>query len=188
MIGVSDGSNMCDVRYDVSQVRPVYLDISSGRFLPVPMTTWSSGGNPLVARSRWEGSSGTTDSFDPGDVLFIEENPHGDFSSAAWEGSTLTSGLVDLHSWLNRTFMSSPEQCFVLEGFYERCLAKVNFAADCSPIYFQCVLCVFVPLFGRLFTFSVSYTFPVRLMMRCAFFDSAVTAQREQSIPGGIRS
>lgn len=65
-------------------------------------------------------------SFDAGDVLFIQENPYGDFASSAWQGSTLTSEVDGLLSWLNTTFMSSPEQCFILEGFYERCLAKVK--------------------------------------------------------------
>ena len=83
-------------------------------------------GNLVSVRPRWEGPSSTTGSFDPGDVLFIEENPHGDFSSTAWDGATLSNELIDLHSWLNTTFMSSPEQCYVLEGFYERCLDKVR--------------------------------------------------------------
>lgn len=80
----------------------------------------------VSGRLRWEGPSSTTGSFDPGDVLFIEENPFGDFSSAAWEGATLSSEFIDLHSWLNTSFMSSPEQCYELEDLYERCLAKVR--------------------------------------------------------------
>lgn len=84
------------------------------------------GGMFASRRPRWEGPSSTTGSFDPGDVLFIQENPFGDFSSATWEGLTLGSKFVDLHSWLNTSFMSSPEQCYVLEGFYERCLDKVR--------------------------------------------------------------
>lgn len=107
------------VKYGMTLVKCVQFRLT-GHFI------WSLGGNLVVARSRWEGPSSTTGSFDAGDVLFIEENPFGDFSSVAWEGSTLTSELVDLHSWLNTTYMSSPEQCFVLEGLYERCLAKVN--------------------------------------------------------------
>lgn len=64
--------------------------------------------------------------FDPGDVLFIQENPFGDFSSAALEDATLSSEVIGLYSWLNTSFMSSPEQCFEIEGFYERCLAKAR--------------------------------------------------------------
>lgn len=87
--------------------------------------TWSDG-IFVLGGARWEGPSSTTGSFDPGDVLFIQENPFGDFSSAAWEGATLSSEVIGLHAWLNTSFMSSPEQCYVLEGFYERCLAKVR--------------------------------------------------------------
>ncbi|CAB1112949.1 unnamed protein product [Ectocarpus sp. CCAP 1310/34] len=75
--------------------------------------------------TTWEGPSSTSGSFDPGDVLFIQENPYGDFSSAAWEGTALSSEVTGLQSWLDTSFMSSPEQCYVLEGFYESCLAKV---------------------------------------------------------------
>lgn len=80
-----------------------------------------------MGRPRWEGPSSSTGSFDLGDVLFIPENPYGDFSSGAWEGATLSSEVIDLQSWLDTSFMSSSEQCYVLEGFYERCLAKVNY-------------------------------------------------------------
>lgn len=75
---------------------------------------------------RYEGPSSTTLSFDPGDALFIEENPKGDFSPGAWEGTTLSSEMLELQSWLDASYMSSSEQCYVLEGFYERCLAKVR--------------------------------------------------------------
>lgn len=81
--------------------------------------------NALTGWSRWEGPSSTTRPFDSDDVLFIEENPHGDFSSAAW-GDTIPSTLVDLMSWLDTPFMSSPAQCYVLEAFYERCLTLVR--------------------------------------------------------------
>ena len=33
---------------------------------------------------------------------------------------------MELLSWLDTSFMSSPAQCYVLEGFYESCLAKVT--------------------------------------------------------------
>lgn len=78
--------------------------------------------------SRWEGPSSTTRSFNADDVLFIEENPYGDFSSAAWEGATLSTALIDVLSWLDTSFMSSSTQCYILEGFYERCLTLVRLA------------------------------------------------------------
>eukprot|EP00903_Cladosiphon_okamuranus_P017641 g16248.t1 len=40
------------------------------------------------------------------------------------EADQFRSKFIDLHSWLDTSFMSSPEQCYVLEGFYERCLDK----------------------------------------------------------------
>ncbi|CAM9155381.1 unnamed protein product [Ectocarpus sp. 13 AM-2016] len=90
----------------------------------------------------WEGPSSTSGSFDPGDVLFIQENPYGDFSSAAWEGTALSSEVTGLQSWLDTSFMSSPEQCYVLEGFYERCLAKVadgeEWPTNCN--FFQTII------------------------------------------------
>lgn len=81
-------------------------------------------------RSRWEGPSSTTGSFDLGDVLFIPENPYGDFSSAAWERAALSSEVFDLQSWLDTSFMSSSNQCHVLEDFYERCLFMVRYFAE----------------------------------------------------------
>lgn len=78
---------------------------------------------------RWEGPSSTTRSFDSDDILFVEENPYGDFSSAAWGAanlSNLSEAAVDVLTWLDTSFMSSPAQCYVLEGFYESCLAQVT--------------------------------------------------------------
>ena len=94
--------------------------------------------------SRWEGPSSTTRSFDSDDVLFVEENPYGDFSSAAWAGanlSNLSDAAVDLLTWLDTSFMSSAAQCYVLEGFYESCLAQVT-PAGClersTAVVFPC--------------------------------------------------
>lgn len=80
----------------------------------------------IMHRFRYQGPSSTTISFDPGDALFIEENPYGDFSSGAWEGTTLSSEVMTLQSWLDSSYMSASEQCYILEGFYERCLAKAR--------------------------------------------------------------
>lgn len=79
----------------------------------------------IVWTCRWEGPSSTAPSFDAGDVLFIEENPYADFSSAAW-GGTVREGYADLFSWLNETVMSSAAQCFALEDLYEDCVDLVR--------------------------------------------------------------
>lgn len=75
---------------------------------------------------RWEGPSSTTRSFDSDDVLFVEENPYADFSRTALGDSTTSSALQDALSWLDTSFLSSPEQCYVIEGFYESCLDLVR--------------------------------------------------------------
>ncbi|CAM9090652.1 unnamed protein product, partial [Laminaria digitata] len=89
-----------------------------------------------VQEELWERS------FDPDDVLFIEENPYGDFSSAAWRGGNLSETVVDLLAWLDTSFMSSPAQCYVLEGFYESCLAQVvdgdEWPTNC--VFFQTII------------------------------------------------
>ncbi|CAM9257644.1 unnamed protein product [Scytosiphon promiscuus] len=90
----------------------------------------------------YAGPSSTTVSFDPGDALFIEENPNGDFSSGAWEGTTLSSEVVALQSWLDASYMSSSEQCYILEGLYERCVAKAEdgdeWVTNCN--FFQTII------------------------------------------------
>ncbi|CAM9656283.1 unnamed protein product [Ascophyllum nodosum] len=90
----------------------------------------------------WHGSSSSTASSDSTDVLFIEENPYGNFSSLAWEGSMLNSSLVHAMSWLDTSFMSSSSQCYVLEELYERCLALVadgrDWPSNCA--FFQTII------------------------------------------------
>lgn len=58
-------------------------------------------------------------------MLFIEENPFGDFSPTAWEGSALSSALFDTLTWMDVSYTSSSKQCDDLEGLYESCKSMV---------------------------------------------------------------
>lgn len=93
------------------------------------VTTVLNAWKTLSCLPRWQGPSSTTRSLDSDDVLFIEENPYADFSPTAWGGSNISNALQDALSWLDTSFLSSSEQCYVLEGFYERCLDLVSLVA-----------------------------------------------------------
>lgn len=81
----------------------------------------------LLLLVRWEGPSSTTrGDLDPGDVLFIEENPYANFSSSAFESASPGDYPDGLFSWLDETIMSSVDQCYFLEALYERCSYLVS--------------------------------------------------------------
>lgn len=58
-------------------------------------------------------------------MLFMEENPFGDFSPTAWRGSALRGELLDAMAWMDVSLMSSSKQCDDLEGLYESCKSLV---------------------------------------------------------------
>ncbi|CAM9202218.1 unnamed protein product [Choristocarpus tenellus] len=75
----------------------------------------------------WVEGSSSTQLFDDDDVLFVEENPYADFSQAI-QGSN--NDLEEMRTWLDTQFMSSSDQCYILEGFYEDCLELVSEGDD----------------------------------------------------------
>lgn len=70
---------------------------------------------------RWD-----RETFDPADMLYIEENPYADFSLSAWDGGSVFSGYEDLFAWLNTSYPSSAMQCLELEALYDSCLDLVS--------------------------------------------------------------
>lgn len=100
------------------------IDIFHRQLQPFRAVSETETSPPCFDRLRWEGPSSTTRSFDARDVLFIEENPHADFSTP-WS-DTVTDEFEDLFSWLDTPFMSSAVQCYALEDYYEECLHLVR--------------------------------------------------------------